>query len=104
MKRTTLLLALVLFGAYPAQAINCQGWDRLYEDQKVPTVYALIDDAVASSRGSSMHFNRAAAARCLDRKAEEISYAFDDACATRRTAGMQALNNIFKNYIWSCAG
>ncbi len=104
MKRTTLLLALVLFGASPAQAISCSDWNRLYENQKVPTVYSMIDAAVAGSGGRSMGVSRSAVARCLERRAEEISYAFDDTCADTRTAGMQAVNQIFKNYIWTCVG
>ncbi len=104
MKRTTLLLALVLFGAFPAQAMNCRDWGRLYENEKVPAVYGMIDAAVAGSGGRSMRVNRAGIARCLERQAQEISYAFDGACADSRSAGMQALNQIFKNYIWTCVG
>jgi len=103
-KRTTLLLALVLFGASPARAMNCQDWGRLYENEKVPAVYGMIDAAVAGSGGRSMGVNRAGIARCLERRAQEISYAFDDTCADSRTARMQAINQIFKNYIWTCVG
>jgi hypothetical protein len=101
-KHIILVLTLFVFGAPAAQAITCRDWGRTYEDQKVAVVYGLIDDAVAGSGGRSMGVNRAAVARCLEHHAEKISYAFDDACANRGTAGMQALNNIFKNYIWTC--
>ncbi len=101
-KRTTLLLALVLFGASPAQAMNCRDWGRLYENAKVPAVYGMIDAALAGSGGRSTGVNRTGIARCLERRAQEISYAFDDTCADSSRAGMQALNQLFKNYIWTC--
>ncbi len=104
MKGTTLLVALVLCGASPAHATSCSDWNRLYENQKVPTVYSMIDAAVAGSGGRSMGVSRSAVARCLERRAEEISYAFDDTCGDARTAGMQAVNRVFKSYIWSCVG
>ena len=46
--------------------------------------------------------NRGQIERCLQGSVRNIGYDFDDACSDADRAGMQALNNIFKNYIWSC--
>jgi hypothetical protein len=29
---------------------------------------------------------------------------FDDVCSDSRTADLQAIQRVFKTYIWSCAG
>jgi hypothetical protein len=31
-----------------------------------------------------------------------MSYDFDDVCSDSRSAGMQAIQSVFKNYVWSC--
>ena len=97
-----LTLALLFLPASPARAINCQDWGRLGPDQKLPTVHGMIQSAVAGSGGRSMQVNRAAVGRCVERHAQSIVYDFDDACSSGRTAGMQALNRIFKEYVWTC--
>ena len=85
-----------------ANAINCRSWDRLGPAQKSATIDRMIQDAVAGPRGRSYQVNRGEIGRCLQRYAQSMQNDFDDACADARTAGMQALNHIFKNYIWSC--
>ena len=102
MKGTALLVALVLCGASPAHAITCSEWNRLYENQKVPTVYSMIDATVAGSEGRSMRVSRGAVGRCLKRRAQEISYAFDDTCGDSSTANMHAVRKLFKSYTWDC--
>jgi hypothetical protein len=101
---TGLLCLLVLLLASPARAISCSEWDRLGAAQKSATIDRMIQGAVSGSSGRQYRVERGAIARCLQRHARSIEYDFDDACADSRTAGMQALNRIFKNYIWSCAG
>jgi hypothetical protein len=95
-------LLLVLLSAPPARATNCQTWGRLGPAQKRATVDRMIQDALAGSGGRSYRVDRAAVSRCLERSAQSIQYDFDSACADSRTAGMQALNGIFKDYLWSC--
>ena len=99
--------ALVLIGvlaAPPAEAISCRQWDRMGPNEKTNTVYRMIDGAVSGSRGRQYHVDRGAVGRCLEASARAIEYEFDGACADSRTAGKEALNRIFKHYIWSCAG
>ena len=95
-------LAISMVGVLPAGAMTCRDWGRLAAGDKAYTIDAMIEDAIASQRGRTYNVNRGAIGRCMHRYARDIEYAFDDACADSRTAGMQALNNIFKNYIWSC--
>jgi hypothetical protein len=94
-------LALILF-ATPAAAIDCRTWNRLSPDQKETAVYDLIESAVSGSRGRQYQVNRGAIERCMQRSVRNITISFDDACADSRSAGKQALNNLFKNYIWGC--
>ena len=93
-------LALILF-ATPAAAIDCQTWDRVGPGQKRGVVYDLIETAVSGSRGRQFQVNRGAIERCLQQRARNIEYDFDDTCADS-SAGMQALNKVFKDYIWTC--
>ncbi len=74
------------------------------DGQKSATIDRMIQGAVSGSGGRQYHVERGAVGRCLQGYARSIEYDFDDACADSRTAGMQALNRIFKDYIWSCAG
>ncbi len=103
LRSTARLVSLVLiFFAAPAAAINCQAWEHLGPGQKEAAVYDLIETTVSGSGGRQYHVNRGAIERCLRRNARNIVYDFDDICADSRRAGMQALNKLFKNYIWTC--
>ena len=84
--------------------MSCGDWNRLGDEQTPFAIEGMIQDAIASQRGRSYGVNRGAIGRCLDGSARDIQYDFDDACANSSTASMQALNNIFKRYIWSCVG
>ena len=102
----TLLLALsvVLLLAPPASAMRCSQWTRFSDDQKYEAVARMIDDAIAGQGGRQYGMNRSAIGRCLDSQIRNILYGFDDTCADSRRASLQALNNLFKDYIWNCAG
>ena len=64
----------------------------------------MIDDAIGGQGGRQYRVNRNAIGRCLHSRTQDIFYDFEDTCADSSRAGMQALNNLFKSYIWSCAG
>ena len=103
LRSTARLVSLVLiFFAAPAAAINCRAWERLGPDQKEAAVYDLIETTVSGSRGRQYQVNRGAIERCLQRSVRNIAHDFDDTCADSRRASMQALNKLFKSYIWSC--
>jgi hypothetical protein len=72
--------------------------------QKSASIDRMIQSAATGSGGRQYNVDRGAVARCLQERARSIEYDFDGACADARTASMQALNHIFKDYIWSCAG
>lgn len=103
MRRTCLLL-LGLLLASPVHAISCKQWDRMDSTGKSATIDRMIQGAVSGSGGRQYQVDRGAVARCLEGESRSIQYDFDGACADSRSAGMQALNRIFKEYIWSCAG
>jgi len=101
--RTTALAGLVLLLWHaPATAMTCTQWGRIPADERQVAIERMIQDAMASQRGREFQVNRNAIERCLMRNARTIEYDFDDTCADGNSAGMSALNTLFKNYIWSC--
>jgi len=100
--RIFVVLVVALLIAPPALAISCRDWERLDSGQKRAEIDYMIESAIAGQKGREYRVNRGAIQRCLQRYAQSIEYDFDDACADSGTASMQALNRIFKNYIWSC--
>ena len=99
-----LALLLVLLAVSPVHAISCKQWERMAPEQKSATIDRMIQGAVSGSGGRQYQVDRGAVGRCLQGYARSIEYDFDGACSDSRSAGMQALNRIFKEYIWSCAG
>ena len=97
-------LVAVLFGAAESHATSCRQWDGMGPAQKRDTIDRMIGNTVQGSGGRQYHLDRGAVRRCLEGYAQSIQYDFDGACADKRTASMHALNKIFKDYIWNCAG
>jgi hypothetical protein len=100
---TAVVLGVTLLWALPAGATNCRDWDRASPARKDALIENMISSAIAGNQGREYRVNRGQVERCLQRSIRNIGFDFDDACANARSAGRQALNNIFKNYIWSCA-
>lgn len=98
------ILGTALLWPPTASAMKCSQWTRLTHDQKYDAIARMIDDAIAGQGGRQYRVNRNAVGRCLDGQIQNILYDFEDTCADSSRAGMQALNKIFKNYIWDCAG
>ena len=96
-------LALLLGLALPiqAQAIRCSKWTRLSPAEKQATIFQMIETGVQSSRARRYNINPARTQRCLQQNATNIEFDFDGVCADRGRA-VQALNNVFKSYAWSC--
>ena len=99
-----LLLLVLLLLPHTSLAVNCGNWDGMGPGQKIATIDRMINSAISGSKGRQYHADRAAVARCLAGYAQSIEYDFDGACSDSRSASMQALNRIFKDYIWTCAG
>jgi hypothetical protein len=96
------VLGVTLLWAAPAGAVNCRDWDRASPARKTALIENMINSAISGNKGREYQVNRGQIARCLQNSAHNIGYDFDDACADARSAGRQALNSIFKNYVWSC--
>jgi len=88
----------------PAIATNCQSWRRMNENQRWDRVYRMIDDAISGQGGRNYQLNRAAIGRCLERHVDSMYQDFDDVCTTSKSAPGEAIDRIFKSYIWSCVG
>ena len=98
------LIAGMLLVPGLASATSCREWTRLGPDEKEATVLGMIDDALRSNRGREFRVNREAIGRCLRENTAEMVVAFDDVCSDSRKAGMDAIREVFKTYVWSCAG
>jgi len=98
-----LALGLVA-AASPASTIGCREWLRLDDDQKMATIDGMIGELLGS-RGKVRQYDvhRGAIGRCLSENAYQMSYEFDDVCSDSRSADMQAIQRVFKNYVWSCS-
>ena len=100
--RPLLIALIVLFlSAGSAEAVSCRDWDRMSDSAKRQTVAIMIQDAVQSSAAGQYRVSPARVARCLEGQINAILNDFDDTCFAG-SAGLQALNNIFRSYIWSC--
>lgn len=90
--------------ASPAATIGCREWLRLDDAQKMATIDGMIGDLLGS-RGVVRQYDvhRGAIGRCLSENANPMSYEFDDVCSDSRSADMQAIQRVFKNYVWSCS-
>ena len=87
-----------------ASAMSCRHWLRLNAAQKEAKVHAMIDDALRSNRGRQYDINRGAIGQCLGANASQMAANFDGVCSDSRSADMQAINKVFKTWVWSCAG
>jgi hypothetical protein len=98
-----LALGLVA-AAKPAKEISCREWLRLDDDQKMATIDSMVGELLASSgKVRQYEVHRGAIGRCLSENAAQMSYEFDDVCSDSRSADMQAIRRVFKNYVWSCS-
>jgi len=90
--------------AAPAANIGCRDWMRLDDNGKMATIDAMIGELVSSSgKVRQYEVRRGAIGRCLSENASPMSYDMDDVCSDSRTADMQAIRRVFKNYVWSCS-
>jgi hypothetical protein len=92
--------------AAPASAstIGCRDWLRLGDDQKMAAIDGMVADLLGSSgKVRQYDVHRGALGRCLSENAVQMSYEFDDVCSDSRTADMQAIQRVFKSYVWSCS-
>ena len=97
-----LALCLVV-EANAATTIGCREWMRLDDAQKMATIDGMIAELVGSSgKVRQYDVHRGAIGRCLSENAGPMSYDFDDVCSDSRSADMQAIDRVFKNYVWSC--
>jgi hypothetical protein len=82
--------------------MSCSAWTRLGPNQRADAVDRMIGRVVSSHTARQYGTSKPQVARCLQRYARSIEYAFDDVCSESRSAGMQAINNTFNRFVWGC--
>jgi hypothetical protein len=104
---SSILVCVALALAFPAAArvhLECSSWKRLSEDQKLQTIDRAIEDLISGSRGREYtSINRTQTRRCLESYRNQMIDDFDELCSRGMRADLQALNNTFRSYVWSCA-
>jgi hypothetical protein len=99
-------VAIALLLAFPAAArvhLECGSWKRLSEDQKLQTIDRAIEDLISGSRGREYtSINRTQTRRCLESYRNQMADDFDELCSQGMRTNLQALNNTFRSYVWSC--
>ena len=97
-------LALGLVAAVtPASAIDCREWSRLDVSQKEAAIDGMIADMLGGQLVRQYEVRRGDLGRCLSERAYQMQLDFDDVCSDSRSADMQAIQRIFKTYVWSCS-
>jgi hypothetical protein len=86
-----------------AWAIDCAGWQRLDDDQKLAAIGQMIDSHLSSNVGRKFTSeNTVAMRRCLEGFVERIRDDFDDTCSKGMITGRKSLDDIFDRYFLSC--
>jgi hypothetical protein len=98
-----LALGLVAAASHAA-TLGCREWLRLGDDEKMAAIGGMIGDLLGSSgKVRQYDVHRGAIGRCLNESSVQMSYEFDDVCSDSRSADMQAIQRVFKSYVWSCS-
>ena len=101
-------LACSVLLAYPADArsteMRCRSWTRLAGDQKLQTIDRSIEGAIRSSAARQyVSLNPTRIKRCLEPYRQQVVDDFNELCAQRMRADLQAMNRRFRTYTSSCA-
>ena len=102
--RLAVALALLLGVAAPAHAIGCRQWTGLDPGQRDQTLRAEFTRMLRgpnAARWTSL--NRVRIEQCLVRMIPSIEADFDGTCDQGLKAPMTALDDILKNYAYTCA-
>ncbi len=86
-----------------AWAMECSGWQRLDDDQKLAAIQQMIDGHLSSNVGRKYTSeNTVAMRRCLEGLTLRIRDDFDDARSKGMSTGKSDLGDIFDRYFLSC--
>jgi hypothetical protein len=104
MMRAILLgLALSMAFAGPANAFfKCKTWVKLDDAGKRALLAQRIDQVLTGNVAKQYGVNKVTLRQCMERNISDMRAQFDGICA--EGASMQALNDQFDRYIWSCVG
>ena len=96
------VLAIGLAAPATASAIRCSQWNRLDDASQVATLDQMISSGIQGSGARRYNINRARTEQCMRRQIRSIQLDFDGACAEGQRARISVLDDIFKQYAWSC--
>ena len=96
--------ALALAQSLHAAELRCAGWHVLAAEQKDSRLRERIGAVVRSPEMLRIEIDHGALRRCLEAEQAGIRDTFEDTCAERHEADLQALHQIFRDFVASCAG
>jgi hypothetical protein len=103
MRAILLGLALSVVFAAPASAfLKCKSWVRLDDAGKRALLEQRIDQVLSGNVAKQYGVNKVNLRQCMERNVSDMRAQFDGICA--EGASMQALNDQFDRYIWTCVG
>jgi hypothetical protein len=104
MRILLLTLAVTLLAAAPASAFfKCRDWDKLDDAGKEKLLEERIDQVLNSNAAKRYgSINKVAVRRCLEGRIWDMRDQFDGICLEGKRASLQALNQEFDRYIWTC--
>ena len=85
-----------------ASAIRCSQWSRLDDAGQIATIDQMISSGIQGSGARRYNINRARTEQCMRRRIRSIQLDFNGAGAEGQRVRMSILDDIFKQYAWSC--
>jgi hypothetical protein len=105
MKSVVLGLVFSLAFAAPASAFfKCKSWVKLDDAGKRKLLEQRIDQVLTGNAAQQYGVDKVRMRQCRERNVSDMRAQFDGICAEGKRASLQALNDKFERYIWSCAG
>jgi len=105
MRSVGLGLMLLLAFAAPASAFfECKTWLELDEAGKRELLERRIDQVLTGDVARQYDVDKVRLRQCLERSVSDMRAQFDGICAEGERASMQALDEEFERYTWSCVG
>jgi hypothetical protein len=105
MRSVALGLALLLVFAAPASAFfKCKSWTKLDDAGKRELLEQRIDQVLSGNVARQYDVDKVRIRQCLERSIPDMRAHFDGICDEGKRASMQALDEKFDRYVWSCVG
>jgi hypothetical protein len=103
----SLVLGLVFSLAFAAPAsafFKCKTWVKLDDTGKRELLEQRIDQVLTGNAAQQYGADKVRLRQRLERNVSDMQAQFEGICAEGKRASMQALNDKFERYVWSCVG